>query len=240
MKDDPEEADGKGVEAKQGELIFAVRAAQQSLPEGVGSQMGEILAFIEGMAPFLDKETLIKIKCESCDHYSASFFPGEGDYLVVEAHPYCHAKKELLHHLNLFTIAKCPEHSTDVQEQLLDLAESVVEEDLRPALLDKKLYDRNAFASYDVAYRTILERGKVCIEFGHQDEVGFVQSGIKICILIRLDPGFGEDSAKIRAVHKYGRPVMVVMAARQIRRQMGIDDLLAGIAERRGMEMVYL
>jgi hypothetical protein len=122
----------------------------------------------------------------------------------------------------------------------LELASSVVEEDLRPALADKKLYDRNAFASYDVDYRTIQERSMVCIEFGHKDGGNFVESGIKICILRRLDPGFGEDAARIKAAHKYGRPVMVVMAARQIRRQMGIDEVLEGIAEKREMDIVYL
>jgi len=67
-----------------------------------------------------------------------------------------------------------------------------------------------------------------------------VESGIKICILRRLDPGFGEDAKKIKSVHKYGRPVMVVMAARQIRRQMGIDEVLEGIAEKRGMDIAHL
>lgn len=240
MKDDTEEENGKDVEENQGELHFAVKAAQQSLPEGVSPQMGEILAFIEGMAPFLKKDTLIQIKCSSCDSYAPSFFPGEGDFGVVEPRAYCHAKKQPHHHLNLFTIAKCPEHSKEAQKRLLELAESVVEEDLRPALADKKLYDRNAFASYDVDYRIIRDRSIVCIEFGHVDNGDFVESGIKICIMRRLDPGFGEDAAKIKAVHKYGRPVMVVMAARQIRRQMGIDDVLEGIAEKREMDIAYL
>ncbi len=240
MKDDTEEENGKEVEDNQGELLFAVKAAQQSLPEGVSPQMGEILAFIEGMAPFLNKDTLIQIKCSSCDNYAPSFFPGESDFGVVEPRAYCHAKKQPHHHLNLFTIAKCPEHSKEAQKRLLELAESVVEEDLRPALADKKLYDRNAFASYDVDYRIIRDRSMVCIEFGHEDNGDFVESGIKICILRRLDPGFGEDAAKIKAVHKYGRPVMVVMAARQIRRQMGIDEVLEGIAEKREMDIAYL
>jgi hypothetical protein len=240
MKDDKEEEKGKVEEDNQGELLFAVKAAQQSLPEGVSPQMGEILAFIEGMAPFLKKDTLIQIKCSSCDNYAPSFFPSEDDFSVVEPRDYCHAKKQPHHHLNLFTIAKCLEHSKEAQKRLLELANSVVEEDLRPALADKKLYDRNAFASYDVDYRIILERSMVCIEFGHDDEGDFIESGIEICILRRLDPGFGEDAAKIKAVHKYGRPVMVVMAARQIRRQMGIDEILEGIAEKREMDIAYL
>jgi hypothetical protein len=240
MTDEKEEENGKEEEDNQGELLFAVKAAEQSLPEGTSPQMGEILAFIEGMAPFLKKDTLIQIKCSSCDNYAPSFFPGEGDFGVVEPRAYCHAKKQPHHHLNLFTIAKCPEHSREAQKRLLELANSVVEEDLRPALADKKLYDRNAFASYDVDYRIIQDRSMVCIEFGHDDDGDFVESGIKICILRRLDPGFGEDAAKIRAVHKYGRPVMVVMAARQIRRQMGIDEVLEGIAEKRDMDIAYL
>ncbi|MGC9514589.1 hypothetical protein [Methanocrinis sp.] len=240
MKDDAEEDKGREEANSQSELIFAVKAAQQSLPEGVSPQMGEILAFIEGMAPFLKKDTLIQIKCSSCDNYAPSFFSGEDELGVVEPRAYCHAKKQPLHHLNLFTIAKCPEHSKDAQKRLLELAESLVVEDLRPALADKKLYDRNAFASYDIDYRIIPERSMACIEFGHDDDGDFVESGIKICILRRLDPGFGEDAAKIKAAHKYGRPVMVVIAARQIRRQMGIDEVLEGIAEKREMDIVYL
>jgi hypothetical protein len=240
MKDDKEEENGKEEEDNQGELLFAVKAAEQSLPESVSPQMGEILAFVEGMAPFLKKDTLIQIKCSSCDNYAPSFFPGESDFSVVEPRAYCHAKKQPHHHLNLFTIAKCPEHSKEAQKRLLELANSVVKEDLRPALADKKLYDRNAFASYDVDYKIIPERSMVCIEFGHDDDGDFVESGIKICILRRLDPGFGEDAAKIKAVHKYGRPVMVVMASRQIRRQMGIDEVLEEIAEKREMDIAYL
>ncbi len=240
MKADTEEENDKEEEDNQGELLFAVKAAQQSLPEGVSPQMGEILAFIEGMAPFLSKDTLILIKCCSCDNYSPSFFPGEGDFGVVEPRAYCHAKKQPLSHLNLFTIAKCMEHSREAQKKLLELANSVVEEDLRPALADKKLYDRNAFASYDVDYRIIQERSMVCIEFGHKDDGDFVESGFKICILRRLDPGFDEDTTKIKTVHKYGRSVIVVMAARQIRRQMGIDEVLEGIAEKREMDIAYL
>ena len=239
MKDDKEEENGKEEVDVKGELLFAVKAAEQSLPEGASPQMGEILAFIEGMAPFLKKDTLIQIKCFSCDNFAPSFFPSEGDFSVVESRAYCHAKKQPLHHLNLFTIAKCQEHSKEAQKRLLELAKSVVEEDLRPALAGKKLYDRNAFASYDVDYRIIPERSMVCIKFGH-DDGDFVESGIKICILRRLDPGFGEDAKKIKSVHKYGRPVMVVMAARQIRRQMGIDEVLEGIAEKRGMDIAHL
>jgi hypothetical protein len=240
MKDDAEEENDRDELEGDGELLFAVKAAQQSLPEGTGPNVWEVLAFVEGMAPFIDKETLIKLKCASCDHYAPAFFSGEEEFGVVEPRAYCHSKRQPLHHLSLFTIAKCPEHSREEQEQLMDLANSVVEEDLRPALADKKLYDRNAFASYDVDYRTISKRNMACIFFGHRDEGEFVESGIRVCILRRLDPGFGEDTAKIRAVQTYGRPVMVVMAARQIRRQMDIDEVFEGIAEKREMDIVYL
>ena len=240
MKDGGDEKNGRGEDEDQEELLFAVKAAEQSLSGGVSHHMGEILGFVEGMAPFLNKETLIKIKCAICDHFSPSFFPGEGEYTVVELREYCHAKEQPLHHLNLFTIAKCAEHSREAQRRLLELAGSVVEEDLRPAFSGKKLYDRNAFASYHLEYRTVLERGRVCIEFGHQDDAGFVGGGIKVCILMRIDPGFGKDSAKIKAVQTYGRPVMVVTAARQVRRQMEIDEVLMAIAKKREMEIVFL
>lgn len=121
MKDDKEEGKGKVEEDNQGELLFAVKAAQQSLPEGVSPQMGEILAFIEGMAPFLKKETLIQIKCSSCDNYAPSFFPSEDDFSVVEPRAFCHAKKQPHHHLNLFTIAKCLEHSKEAQKNFCSL-----------------------------------------------------------------------------------------------------------------------
>ncbi len=240
MKDDAEEENGKDGRDCQDELLFAVKAAQQSLTEGTSPNVREVLGFVEGMAPFLDRDTLIQLKCASCDNYAPSFFSGEEEFGVVEPRAYCHSKRQPLHHLNLFTIAKCLEHSREGQEELLELANSVVEEDLRPALADKKLYDRNAFASYDVDYRTISKRSMVCIVFGHDDEGEFVESGIRVCILRRLDPGFGEDTAKIRAVQTYGRPVMVVMAARQIRRQMDIDEVFEGIAEKREMDIVYL
>ena len=200
----------------------------------------EVLAFVEGMAPFLNRGTLIELKCKSCDNYAPSFFSGEDEFGVVEPRAYCHAKKQPLHHLSLFTIAKCQDYSQDAQRELFELAESVVAEDLRPALANKKLYDRNAFASYDVDYRIIQKRSMVCIEFGHEDDGNFVESGIKICILRRLDPGFGKDSAKIKAVQTYGRPVVVVIAARQIRRQMDIDEVFERIAEKREMDIVYL
>ena len=240
MKDGVDEKNGIGEDEDQEELLFAVKAAEQSLTGAASHHMGEILGFVEGMAPFLNRETLIKIKCASCDHFSPSFFPSDGDYAVVESREYCHAKEQPLHHLNLFTIAKCPEHSREAQRQLLELAGSVIDEDLRPAFAGKKLYDRNAFASYDLEYRTVLERSRVCIEFGHQDDAGFVGGGINVCILMRIDPGFGKDSAKIEAVHIYGRPVMVVTAARQTRRQMEIDEVLMAIAKKREMEIVFL
>jgi len=223
------------------ELLFAVKAAEHSLPDGTKSNIGEILAFIKGMAPFLDKETIIQIKCRSCDNYASCFFPVEGDFEVVEPHDYCHAKKQPLHRLSLFTIAKCMDYSGDAQEKLTDLASIMVEEDLRPCLADKKLYDRNFFASYDVDYLIMQEPGSVCIDFGHKgDDDKFVKSGIKLCLLRRLDPGFGDQTSSIKAVQKYGRTIMVVMAGRQIRRQMGVDGILERIAEKRNMDIVYL
>ncbi|MGB3944747.1 MAG: hypothetical protein WBK88_08160 [Methanothrix sp.] len=240
MKDGGDEKNGRGEDGDQDELLFAVKAAEQSLPMGVSHDVGEILDFVKGMAPFLNRQTLIQIKCSCCDNFSPSFFPSEGEYGVVESRPYCHAKEQPLHHLNLFTIAKCAEYSRVAQTILLEMAGCVVEEDLRPALAGKKIYDRNAFASYDVDYMTILERGRVCIEFGHQVEGGFIESGITVCILSRIDPGLGEDSTKIKAVQTYGRPVMVVLASRHVRRQMDIDEVLIGIAEKRGMDIVFL
>jgi hypothetical protein len=223
------------------ELLFAVKAVEQSLPKGTNYHMAELLAFIEGMAPFLDRDTLIDLKCQGCDNYATSFFPVEDDLDIVEAHEYCHAKKQMLHHQAFFTIAKCMEYSNEVQKELQEMAEAVVEEDLRPGLAGKKLYDRKLFASYDVELRIEPRVGEnVSIEFGHKANGDFVESGIWICLLRRLDPELCEHSAKIVTVQNHGQTTMVVMIGRQIRRQLGVDAILEKIAETRDMDIVYI
>ena len=44
------------------ELVFAVKAVERSLPKGTNHHIGELLAFLVGMAPFLDRDTLIDLK----------------------------------------------------------------------------------------------------------------------------------------------------------------------------------
>ncbi|MHC1631437.1 MAG: hypothetical protein ACXQT4_03975 [Methanotrichaceae archaeon] len=222
------------------ELRFAIKAAEQSLPKGTNYHIGEILAFLEGMAPFLDKDNIVRLKCHNCDNYATSFFPVEGDFEVVTEHEYCHAKKQTLQHLSFFTIAKCMEYSKNTQKELLDLANTIVEKDLCSTLADKRLYDRNFFASYDVKFLIKPQIDKVCIEFGHKTNGDFVESGIRLCLLRRLDPGFGEQTLKIKAAQKHGKVIMVAMVGRQIRRQMGIDGILDKIAEKYDMDIVYL
>ncbi|MEA2045531.1 MAG: hypothetical protein U9N48_03265 [Euryarchaeota archaeon] len=223
------------------ELVFAVKAVERSLPKGTNHHIGELLAFLVGMAPFLDRDTLIDLKCQGCDNYASSFYPVESDLDIVEFHGYCHAKKQMLHHQALFTIAKCMEYSNEVQKELQETAEAVVEDDLRPGLAGKKLYDRKLFASYDVEFRIKPRVGEnVSIEFGHKTNGDFVDSGIRICLLKRLDPELCEHSAKIVTVQNHGRTTMVVMIDRQIRRQLGVDEILEKIAETRDMDIVYI
>lgn len=222
------------------ELLFAVKAAKHSIPKGINSHVGEILAFVEGMAPFLGRDIIINLKCHNCDNYAPSFFPVEGDFDIVDPHEYCHVKGQGLHHLSLFTIAKCVEHSQKAQKEMMDLAKRMVEGDLNPTMADKKLYDRNAFASYDLEFKIKPRIGEICIEFGHQNNGDFVDSGIKICLLKRLDPGYGEQTSSIKAVQKSGQMAMVVMAGRNIRRQMGLDEILDKVAEKYYMNIVYL
>lgn len=222
------------------ELLFAVKAAQHSLPPNANSGVGDILAFLEGMARFLDKDTILKMKCQNCDNYASSFFPIGKDFEVVDSHEYCHAKKQPFHHMTLFTIARCLEYSEDSQKELLKLAWNVVDENLRPALEDHKLYDRHIFASYDVEYHVEPDNDKACIELGHKANGRFEGSGIKLYILSRLDPGWGAASKEINERIQYDRQVVVVSASHQMRRWMGLDDVLGNIAKKRKMDIVYL
>ncbi len=222
------------------EILFAVREAKRNLGVGADFRIADLLAVFEGIAPFLDKEAVIGMKCKSCDNYASASFPLTNDFWVVDESEYCHAKKASLKNLTALKLAGCPEYSTKVQEELVTQGKDILEEDLRPAFAERKLYDRSKFASCAVAFRLLPGRGNVCIEFGHITDKGFDCCDLKLYLLKRLDPGFGaEASRKIAEAMKSGY-ILVVIASLQTRRQLDIDYVLEWIAKKRKMDIVYL
>ena len=222
------------------EILFAVREAKRILGEGADFRVADVLAILEGIAPFLDKEVIIELKCKGCDNYASASFPLSKDFCMVDDSEHCHARDVSLKNLTALKLAGCTQYSGKDQEDLANLGRAIMEEDLRPAFSERKLYDRSKFASYSVAFRMLSNPGNVCIEFGHRTDEGFACSDIKLYILRRLDPGFGAaDSQKISEAMKTG-PIMVVKAGLQTRRQLDIDYMLEWIAKKRKMDIVYL
>ncbi len=222
------------------ELLYAVREARKCLKDDANFRAADMLAVFEGIAPFLDRETVVNMKCKGCDSYSQSSFPLSNDFWAVDNQDYCHAKKLSMKHLSIQKIVGCVDYSQNAQRELEDLVNSVLEEDLRPAFAERKLYDRNLFASYSVAFRVQKDVGNICIEFGHKLDGNFVESDIKLNFLRRLDPGLGPAaSERIAGVMKSG-PVMAVEASQQTRKMLDIDYVLEWIAKKRKMDIVYL
>jgi hypothetical protein len=222
------------------EILFAVREAKRNLGEGADFRVADALAILEGIAPFLNKEVVIGMKCKSCDNYASASFPLSRDFWAVDDSEYCHAKDASLKNLTASKLAGCPQYSCVTTQDLISFGTAIMEEDLRPAFQERKLYDRSKFASYSVAFRLQSSPGKVCIELGHRTDEGFACSDIKLYILRRLDPGFGAvASQKISEAMKSG-PIMVVQSSLQTRRQLDIDYVLEWIAEKRKMDIVYL
>ena len=222
------------------EILFAVREARRFLGEAADFRVADALNILEGIAPFLNKETIIGMKCKSCDNYASAYFPLSRDFYAVEEGEYCHARQASIKNLTASKLASCSYYSRQASEDLMDLGKAIMEEELAPAFKERKLYDRSKFASYSVAFRLLSLPGKVCIQLGHEIDNGFACSDIKIYLLRRLDPGFGaEASQKISQAMK-GGPIMVVQSSSQTRRQLDIDYLLDWIAQRRKMDIVYL
>lgn len=222
------------------EILFAVREAKRFLGEAADFRVADALTILEGIAPFLSKETIIGMKCKSCDNYGAATFPLNRDFWAVDESEYCHAKNASLKNLTASKLAGCSQYSSRASSDLIALGTAIMEEDLRPAFQERKLYDRSKFASYSVAFRLQSSPGKVCIELGHRTDDGFACSDIKLYIVRRLDPGFGAvASAKIAEATKKG-PIIVVQSSLQTRRQLDIDYVLEWIAEKRKMDIVYL
>ena len=222
------------------EILFAVREAERKLGEAADFRIADALAILEGIAPFLDKEAVIGMKCKSCDNYASALFPLSRDFWAVDDSEYCHARHASLKNLTASKLAGCSQYSCVATQDLITLGTAIMEEDLRPAFQERKLYDRSKFASYRVAFRLQSSPGNVCIELGHRTNEGFACSDIKLYILRRLDPGFGAvASQKISEVMKSG-PLMVVQSSLHTRRQLDIDYVLDWIAEKRKMDIVYL
>ena len=222
------------------EILFAVREAKRNLGEAADFRVADALTIFEGIAPFLNKEVVTEIKCKSCDNYSPASFPLNRDFWAVDDNEYCHVRHASLKNLTASKLASCSHYSNQASLDLVNLGKAIMEEDLRPAFLERKLYDRTKFASYSVAFRLQPSSGKVCIELGHQTDEGFACSDIMLYIVRRLDPGFGAvASQKISEAMKSG-PIMVVQSSLQTRRQLDIDYVLDWIAKKRKMDIVYL
>lgn len=225
---------------KRNEIVSAVREAKKNLGEAPDFRVADALAILEGMAPFLEREVIVRIKCKSCDNYASAFFPLSRDFYAVDEGEYCHHRQASIKNLTAIKLASCPHYSRQASESLMDLGKAIMEEDLAPDFKERRLYDRSKFASYRVAFRLLSIPGMVCIQLGHEVDSGFACSDIKIYLLRRLDPGFGaEASQKISQAMK-GGPIMVVQSSSQTRRQLDIDYMLDWIAERRKMDIVYL
>jgi hypothetical protein len=222
------------------EILFAVREARRNLGEAADFRVADALSILEGIAPFLDKGVVIGMKCKSCDNYASASFPLSRDFWAVDDSEYCSTKHASLKNLTVSKLAGCAQYSCQAILDLTTLGTAIMEEDLRPAFQERKLYDRSKFASYSVAFRLISSPGKVCIELGHRTNEGFACGDIKLHLLRRLDPGFGAvASQKISEAMKSGL-IMVVQSSMQTRRQLDIDYVLDWIAEKRKMDIVYL
>jgi hypothetical protein len=222
------------------EILFAVREAKRNLGEGADFRVADALVILEGIAPFLNKDVVIGMKCKSCDNYASASFPLSRDFWAVDDSEYCHAKDASLKNLTASKLAGCPQYSCVTTQELISFGTAIMEEDLRPAFQERKLYDRSKFASYSVAFRLQSSPGKVCIELGHRTDEGFACSDIKLYIIRRLDPGFGAVATQKISEAMKSSPIMVVQSSLQTRRQLDIDYVLEWIAEKRKMDIVYL
>jgi hypothetical protein len=222
------------------EILFAVREAKGILGADPDFRVKDAFAIFEGIAPFLDKEKIIEMKCECCDNYASSSFTLSNDFWIVDKSEYCHSKEASLKNLTPSKLASCTQYTRKSQEDLENLAKAIIEEDLKPAFLERKLYDRSLFANYNVDFRLKSGPGKVSIEFGHKTNESFTCSSMELYLVKRLDPGFGEQaSRKIAEALKNGI-VLVVKISPSTRKQQDIDYMLEWIAKKRKMDIVYL
>jgi hypothetical protein len=203
-------------------------------------RVADALEILEGIAPFLNKEAVIGMKCKGCDNYASALFPLSRDFWAVDDSEHCHAKDASLKNLTTSKLAGCSQYSCQASHDLIALGTAIMEEDLRPAFMERKLYDRSKFASYSVAFRIQSSPGQICIELGHRTNEGFACSDIKLYILRRLDPGFGAVASQKIFESMKSNPIMVIQSSLHTRRQLDIDYVLDWIAEKRKMNIVYL
>jgi hypothetical protein len=221
------------------ELLLAIREARKTLRGGADIRLTDILAVFEGIAPFLDRNIVISIKCKGCDSYARASFPLKDDFYAVENQSYCHVKKLSLKNVSLPKIMACQDFSQNARREMAELAATLLE-DLRAAFAEKKLYDKNLFASFNVEVNLREDNEKVCMELGHLSSDAFKGSGIKLHLLRRLDPGFGATaSGKIAKVLR-DRPILVAETGPQERRAADLGSILEDIARRRKMDIVFI
>jgi hypothetical protein len=226
--------------SNKNEILFAVREAKGILGADPDFRVKDAFAIFEGIAPFLDKEKIIGMKCECCDNYASASFTLSNDFWIVDKSEYCHSKDASLKNLTALKLASCTQYTRKSQEDLENLAKAIIEEDLKPAFLERKLYDRSLFANYNVDFLLKSGPGKVSIEFGHKTNESFTCSDITLYLLKRLDPGFGAQASQKIAEALKNCLVLVVKASPGMRKQQDIDYVLEWIAKKRKMDIVYL
>jgi hypothetical protein len=182
---------------------------------------------------------VINIKCEGCDSYARASFPLANDFYAVENQSYCHAKKLSLKNLSLTKIMACQDFSQKARKEMAELASGLLD-DLRAAFANKKLYDKNLFASFNVEVSLQEDDEKASMELGHWSGQAFKGSGIKLHLLRRLDPGFGPAASEKIAEVLRDRPILVAEMGRQEGRPPDLGSLLESIAKRRKMDIVFI
>jgi hypothetical protein len=224
---------------ERNELLLAIKEARKALRGGADVRIVDTLAVFDGIAPFLDKNTVMNIKCQGCDNYARASFPLKDDFWAVENHSYCHAKMLSLKNLSLLKIMACQDFSQKARREMAEMASNLLE-DLRAAFADKKLYDKNLFASFNVEVNLQEDNEQVCMELGHWSVDSFSGSGIKLHLLRRLDPGFGATaSGKIAKVLR-DRPILVAETGPQERRPPDLGSIMEDIARRQKMDIVFI
>lgn len=229
--------ESKGSKMESEELLFMIKGIQQR--NGVSAQIIDLLEILEGLAPFLDRSTIIELKCKNCDSYAPCFFPMDDDYDVVDTHAYCHKKGKPLHHLTLLSIAKCMEFSRKAQIDMAELARSILAE-LRVMLKDKKVYDHYEFANYPLDFGLSYDSEKATIKLGHRSADGaFVVGDAQIHLVRRADPRMGKKASQIgKALHN-SDVILLVEASKSAMKHLGLKEAVDKVAANRKIPVIY-
>lgn len=225
---------------KKNDLLTAIEEIKKCLEGQADQDIIRAFVALEGIMPFLEKRTIINIKCKGCDNYALSSFPALEDLCKVDSSDYCHANRHPLERLGTLQVASCTEYSQKAQKDLEKLANLILNEDIKPAFEYRKLYNKKRFASYEASFRINQKPGNICIEFGYVSDGTFTPSDLQLYLIRRLDPEFGPAaSQKIAGILKC-KPILFISANKQTRWQMDIDYILEWIAKKRKMDIVYL